>query len=68
VTVPCAWNAGLSLARASAEVSARGPSSAEKIFSEIDGLPAFFPGTAVVTETGINSSAKRPADCAAPAF
>ena len=41
VTVPCAWKAGLSWASASAEVSARGPSSAEKILSWIVGLPGF---------------------------
>jgi hypothetical protein len=44
VTVPCAWKAGLSLARASAEVSARGPSSAEKTVSVTTGLPAFRAG------------------------
>jgi hypothetical protein len=43
VTVPCAWKAGLSLARDSSELSARGPSSAEKTLSD-DGLTGFFAG------------------------
>ena len=53
-----AWNAGLSLPKASAEVSARGPSSAENTASVTTGLPAFEPGTEVVTVTGISSSVK----------
>ena len=43
VTVPCAWKAGLSWARASAEVSARGPSSAENT-SFMDGLAGLCSG------------------------
>ena len=44
VTVPCAWKAGLSWASASAEVSARGPSSAEKTRFLDPGLAGFASG------------------------
>ena len=54
VTVPFAWKTGLSLARASSEVSARGPSSLSKIASVVDfGLePVPLGGDVLVTVDG----------------
>src|SRR6476469_5992065 len=77
VTVPFTWNAGLSLASASREVSARGSSSVSKIKVCVVGLAGDFDfgdaplplGTAVIfTSTGIVSSLNLPAAMAAIAF
>ncbi len=78
VTDPLAWNAGLSLARTSRLVSARGSSSVANMKVCVEGfsVPALgledapLPlGSAVIfTSTGIVSSLKFPAAMAARAF
>src|SRR5260370_36252284 len=75
VTVPFAWNAGLSLARTSSEVSARGSSSVANVNVCVAGftVPGFgleeapLPlGTGVIfTSTGLVSSLKFTATIAA---
>src|ERR1700738_2275831 len=66
VTVPLAWNAGLSAARADRDVSARGPSSTLKIISWRLGFEPL--GVVKLTGTGTVSSANLPACIAARAF
>ena len=55
VTAPRAWNAGLSLASASSEVSRRGPSSVSKAILRVCGLSFPFRLTSI-TSRGIISS------------
>ena len=66
VTVPFMWNAGLSAASASSEVSARGPSSILKMISVRFGLLPL--GVVKLTGTGTISSSNLPASMAAKAF
>src|ERR1700720_1655131 len=79
VTQPLTWNAGLSLARTSSEVSARGSSSVSKRKVCVVGLgedldfaaaPLPFPlgSEGIFTSTGMVSSLKFPAAMAARAF
>ena len=72
VVVPRAWNAGLSFANASSDVSARGPSSISNIVVVVFAFAAWpfapFATTVVFTSTGTISSLNFPAAIAASAF
>src|SRR6201996_7688154 len=68
VTVPLAWKAGLSLANASRDVSARGPSSRLNSLVLTSGLAGFFVGVGFVTVTGTISSSNLPEWVAAGGF
>ena len=66
VTVPPCLNTGLSLARASAEVSRRGPSSRSKVPSREAGRPS-SPAQSTRTGRGTISGSKRPESTASAA-
>ena len=63
MTVPLTWNAGLSFASASSEVSRRGPSSVSNVSSFTAGLPPFC--CTILTVSGTISFLKWPFSIAA---
>jgi len=68
VTVPCAWKAGFEFSQGFERgVGARTFVGGKDGFGN-GGLGGIRAGNAVVTGTGISSSAKRPAACAATAL